>query len=362
MKEIFIVPLAILLMAGLIFGGCAKPAAAPATIKPETVIDMYTHVTPAKFKDALFEVLPKDSSWVRTIGRYTVFSDMEERIKDMEGKAGMAGYKQVITIMQPALETVCDPPTAVKLAKLANDGMAEIVKQYPDKFVAAVACLPMNDMDAALKETGRAINELGMKGILIHTPVVDKPLDSPEFIPLYEKMAKYDLPIWIHPQRSPMFSDYKSEKMSKYQINMAYGWPYESTTAMTRLAVSGIMEKYPNLKFIIHHGGAMIPFFQQRISITDAETTLDMPNVYAKRTKPLIEYMKTFYADVANIPAGAVRLSHEFFGTDHMVFGTDYPFGPPLSATIGYVGELGISKAELAKIFETNCKTLLKLK
>ena len=263
--------------------------------------------------------------------------------------------------MQPALETVADPPTAVKLAKLANDGMAEIVRKYPDKFVAAVACLPMNDMDTALKETDRAINELGMKGILIHTPVVDKSLDSPEFMPLYEKMANYNLPIWIHPQRSPMFSDYKSEKTSTYSIHRAYGWPYESTVAMTRLAVSGILEKYPTLKFIIHHGGAMIPFFQQRIGMTDVDTT-GMPNVYAKRTKPMIEYMKMFYADVANIPAVAVRLSYEFFGTDHMVFGTDYPFGPPLSQTMGYIGELGVGKEEQKKVFSTNCRTILNLR
>jgi len=329
------------------------------TTEPQTIIDIYNHVTPPKFKDALCDVLPKDSPWISNMARFPVFSDMEQRIKDMEQKAGIADYKQVITIAH-SLGTTADPPTAAKLAQLGNDGMAEIVKKYPDKFVAAVACLPLNDMDAALKETDRAINELELKGILINTPVADKPLDSPEFIPLYEKMAKYDLPIWIHPQRTPAFSDYKSEEVSKYQVNMAYGWPYESTVAMTRLAVSGILEKYPSLKFIIHHGGAMIPFFAHRISLTDVDTT-GMPNIYAKRTKPMIEYMKMFYADIANIPAGAVRLSFEFFGTDHMVFGTDYPYGPPLSETIGYIGELGIGKEEQKKFFYDNCKTMLNL-
>ena len=105
----------------------------------------------------------------------------------------------------------------------------------------------------------------------------------------------------------------------------------------------------------------MIPFFQQRIGRTGVNTT-GMPNIYAKLTKPVIEYMKMFYADVANIPATAVLLSYEFFGNAHIVFGTDYPFGPPLSQTIAYMAELGIGQEEQEKVFSTNCETMLNLR
>ena len=143
--------------------------------------------------------------------------------------------------------------------------MAELVLKYPDRFLAGVACLPMNDMDAALTETDRAITDLGLKGVLIYTPINDKPLDAPEFIPLYEKMCQYNLPILIHPMRNPDYPDYRTENASKYRVYNTFGWPYETTVAMTRIVFSGILEKYPNLKFVTHHCGGMVPYLAERI-------------------------------------------------------------------------------------------------
>ena len=164
----------------------------------------------------------------------------------------------------PAVEEIAAPRTAVDLARLANDEMAELVLKYPDRFVAGVACLPMNDMDAALQETDRAINDLRLRGVLIYTPINDKPLDSPEFIPLYEKMSQYDLPILIHPMRNPDYPDYRTENESKYRVYNTFGWPYETTVAMTRIVFSGILEKYPNLKFVTHHCGGMVPYLVRK--------------------------------------------------------------------------------------------------
>ena len=76
-------------------------------------------------------------------------------------------------------------------------------------------------------------------------------------------MCQYDLPIWIHPQREVDYPDYRSEKISKYAMHSMLGWVYETSSAMVRLVLSGVLEKYPNLKFITHHGGAMIPFLQE---------------------------------------------------------------------------------------------------
>ena len=95
----------------------------------------------------------------------------------------------------------------------------------------------MNDMDAALKEADRAINDLRLRGVLIYTPVNDKPLDSPEFMPLYEKMSQYNLPMLIHPMRNPDYPDYRTENESKYRIYNTFGWAYETTAAMTRIDI-----------------------------------------------------------------------------------------------------------------------------
>jgi predicted TIM-barrel fold metal-dependent hydrolase len=117
------------------------------------------------------------------------------------------------------------PKNATELAMALNDEMAELVTRYPDRFPAGVACLPMNDTDAALKETDRAINQLRLRGVLIYTPVNDKPLDAPEFMPLYEKMSRYNLPILIHPMRNPDYPDYRTETESKYRLYNTFGWP-----------------------------------------------------------------------------------------------------------------------------------------
>jgi predicted TIM-barrel fold metal-dependent hydrolase len=86
------------------------------------------------------------------------------------------------------------------MARMANDELAELVIKYPDRFAAGVATLPMNDMDAALREADRAIRGLQLKGVQIFSSINGKPLDLPMFFPLYEKMVGYDLPIWLHPE------------------------------------------------------------------------------------------------------------------------------------------------------------------
>jgi predicted TIM-barrel fold metal-dependent hydrolase len=152
------------------------------------------------------------------------------------------GLTQVLTLASPPIEKAVDTKEAIELSRMANDEMAELVQKYPDRFIGAVASLPMNDPDSALKEVDRAIQELNFKGIQIFTPINGKPLDQPEFMPLYEKMSQYELPIWIHPNRDREVPDYASEDHSKYWIFSMFGWPYETTAAMTRLVFGGYWE------------------------------------------------------------------------------------------------------------------------
>ena len=171
------------------------------------VIDVYSHVTPPKYKELIsktipnFRGFPDPSLW-----------DMDYRFQLMDHFEGLV---QVLTVSLPSLDKVSDIEKAKDLAKCANDEMAELVNRYPERFVAAVASLPLGDIDASLDETDRAINDLRFRGIQINTPINDKPLDSPEFLPLFEKMHEYDLPILIHPQREPNQPDYKTLSESK---------------------------------------------------------------------------------------------------------------------------------------------------
>ncbi len=346
----------------------AEPNIAPAlSPAPASVIDVFSHVIPPAYADALRAQLPKDSFFQSIFQQFRPLYILDERFRD--AAIDIRGYKQVISCVGAPLEEIADPPRAAELAVMANDGLAELVKKYPDRFIAALGYLPMNNMDAALKETDRCINELGFKGIMIYTPINEKPLDSPEFIPLYEKMLKYDLPIFVHPWRGPDYVDYRKETISKFQNFNMWGWDYELTIAQTRLVYSGIMEKYPTLKFVFHHGGSMVPFLQRFTDPASPSFAMGNPTIYAKLTKPAIAYFRMFYVDSSSMPASAIgnigstiiEVPAQFYGVDHVLFGSDYPFpGSRPGPIIDSVRGMRLGAADKTKIFETNAKNILK--
>ena len=271
----------------------------------------------------------------------------------------------------PPLEDFAGPERAAELARLANDEMAELVAKYPDRFVAAIALLPMNDVEAALNETDRAIKELGFKGIYVHSNINGKPLDAPEFLPFFEKMAAYDLPIYIHPWRGNDYPEYPVEDESKYAIASTFGWPYETTAAMTRIVFSGLFERFPNLKVVTHHGGGMVSFYEQRIVQHYGQfqsSYHDYSEISSRLKKAPIDYFKMFYNDTAihgNTPA--LMLAYSFWGADKLIFGADMPLGDPAfgmrsyTETIGAIEAMDISDEEKQMIFAGNIRRLLKL-
>jgi predicted TIM-barrel fold metal-dependent hydrolase len=317
-------------------------------------------------------------------------SDVDQRLRLLD-KYGTA---QILAPSGPPLESIADPKKAAELARIANDSIAEIVSKHPEQFLSAVALIPTNNIEAALEEIDRCVKTLKLKGIYLFTPQIifsktkkklassattdhsvgDLPtetraLDSPDLFPLYEKMAKYDLPIWIHPRTTPAFADYSTEDVSKYRIWHIFGWPYHTTAAMTRLVFSGVFEKYPGIKFIAHHAGAMVPFFDRRIEVLydTAEKVHGGGDNKLVKKKPL-EYFRMFYADTAvNGSTPALECAQKFFGTEHMLFGSDAPhdYGMgevSLKDTILSIEGMDISKGEKQAIFETNARTLLHLK
>lgn len=327
-------------------------------------IDIFPHILTPKYKEA-FRKINGSETFARMHDVISTLSDLNHRFRIMDEHDGLV---QVLTLSSPPAEKFVNPKEALDLARLANDEMAELVLKYPDRFIAAVASLPMNNMDAALDEVDRAIKDLHLKGVQIFTPINDKPLDSPEFLPLYEKMCQYDLPIWIHPQREPDYPDYRSEKTSKYAIHAMFGWVYETSAAMVRLVLSGILEKYPNLKFITHHGGAMIPFLEKRIiSFIDFSATRFKANILENISRPPIDYFKMFYADTAIYGhTTGLMCSYDFYGVKHVVFGTDMPydsqFGLTLTReTIKSIERMAISNTDKKMIFEDNARELLHL-
>lgn len=332
------------------------------------MIDVFNHILPKRYLEERNRRALSRFTGLRS-SRYAeavpTLTDLSIRFKIMDK---YEEYVQVLTIAAPPLEDIASPEDAVYLAKVANDELAELVAKYPDRFVAGVACLPMNAIDEAPKEIDRAIKELRLRGILIYTDVGGKPLDSAEFLPVYEKMAQYDLPIFIHPRREEIVPDYEGEDGSKYLIWTKLGWPHATSMAMIRLVCGGILERFPNLKFITHHAGGTVPYLITRIKLLDDFNEMRMGYRYeVTLTKPIDEYLRMFYNDTAvygNTPS--LMCAYAFCGADHMLFATDMPFDSQIGhrlirETIRSVREMQIPDEEREKIFEDNAKKLLRL-
>jgi aminocarboxymuconate-semialdehyde decarboxylase len=295
--------------------------------------------------------------------------DLDERFRVMDR---FEEYRQVLTLSSPPIEVLAAPEIAIDLAKAANDGMAALVDRHPDRFEAFVASLPMNAPDAVLEEARRAIEKLGARGVQVFTNACGKPLDSPEYLPLFDLMAEYDLPIWLHPARGASYADYPEEDKSKYEIWWTFGWPYETSVTMARIVFAGLFDKHPGLKIITHHMGGMVPYFEGRIGpgwdqLGSRTSDEDLSVYLEKLEKRPLDYFRMFYADTAVFGAqAATECGLSFFGADHVVFASDAPFDPEkgpmyIRETIKVIDRLEISIEEREKIYLKNARKLLNL-
>lgn len=333
-------------------------------------IDVFPHIFPKRFFDRMCEVVSPSHYMQKRTRAIPVLTDLDLRFRIMDR---YEGYVQVLTLCSPPIEAYAAPDLAADLARLANDGMAEIVERHPERFPAFVASLPMNNPDAALREIDRAIDHLGATGVQIFSNVNGKPLDAPEYRPVFDRMAQRRLPIWMHPARPASFPDYQGETRSKFDIWWAWGWPYETTAAMARLVFDGLFERHPDLQIITHHMGAMVPHFEGRAGygLDQLGTRTDDPDdVAAARalTGRPVDHFRKFYGDTALFGAShAMECGLAFFGADRILFGTDMPFDPErgpgfIRETIAAMERMRATPEEKAKIYEGNARRMLRLR
>ena len=339
-------------------------------------IDIFCHIMPPKYLKSLKEKISPEVSKHLPSNYLLGLSDLGIRFRVMDHYPDRI---EILTVANPPIETVLKSEEAIEISKKVNDELAELVAKYPDRFLGAVACLPMNDVDEAIKEAERAIKDLGLKGIQIFTNIMGKTLDSPEFIPLYQKMAEVDYPIWIHPFFENIGQVAKTEKdFSGYRVftgkedpawamdRAVFSLPGASARAMIRLVYSGVFDRFPNIKFITHHCGAGVPFFANRIEMHYLMFG-EKEELELSLKKPVHEYFKMFYADTAlhgNTPA--LMCGYAYFGIDKLLFGTDMPFGTemglwPVRKTIESIDKMEITEKERELIYEENAKRLLKI-
>jgi predicted TIM-barrel fold metal-dependent hydrolase len=328
------------------------------------IIDIYTHILPDRFFQQMSRVSPKlENIGARLRGVRKLF-DLDLRFAEMDT---LGDYRQVISLPNPPLEEIAQGPTAALLARVANDAMAELCEKHPQRFPGFVAAVSLDDVEAALQETERAIGTLGARGIQIFTNIAGHPLDEERFKPVLAAMAAHDLPIWLHPARTAAMPDYAAEKKSRFEMWWCFGWPYETSVAMARLVFSGVFDRHPGLKIVTHHlGGGMIPFFDGRIGagmeVLGARTSDEDYSMVLKSLKrPHLDYFREFYADTALFGAGnGLSCGLDFFGADRVVFSTDAPLGP-IAKTIAAIDALDLGPEAREKIMAANAAKLMKL-
>ena len=329
-------------------------------------IDIFTHVMPKRYKQALYKYADRFATEKAVQDKRPTLTDNEARLSKFDGYDDLV---QILSTAMPPVEEIVGPEEASELARICNDEMAEMVARNPKRYLAAIANLPLNNMDAALKEAERAIKKLGFKGVQIYTRVNGKPPSADEMMPLYELMCQLDLPIWIHPMRSSNQPDYVTETFSHNQLFSIFGWPYDTAAAMSRLIFAGIFEKFPTIKFITHHCGGMVPYFSDRIVIhyNNGLQRLGAEH-FPGLTKHPIDYFRMFYADTAldGNSNYALECGLAFFGEDHVLFGTDMPFdvesgGVSIRETIKAIDNMKVPESTKKKIYEGNARRLLHL-
>lgn len=330
-------------------------------------IDIFNHIFPQAFFDKYIENgLPDIGKRVKNMPSI-VNLDVRFKIMDEFGD-----YCQVISLPAPTIEALGDAKASPDIARLANDGMAELCLKHPKRFPTFIASLPMNNPDAITKEALRAVDTLGASGVQIFTNVNGAPLDGPEFTEFFDTMVKREIGIWMHPARGASMPDYKTEAKSKYEIWWTFGWPYETSAAMARMVFSGFFDRWPNLKLLTHHMGAMAPYFEGRVgygwdALGSRTSDEDYTVILKQLKKRPIDYFRMFHADTALFGATAgTKCGLEFFGEDLVMFASDVPFEPSpglyIRETIRVIESLDLSAATKEKIYRTNAERFLQHK
>lgn len=296
--------------------------------------------------------------------------DLDERFRLMEPHDD---YVQVLSLPGPPIEAFGSPEDTPEVARIGNEGMAELVERHSDRFVGFIAGLPMNNPEAAVREAEHAITQLGATGVQIYTNVNGAPLDQDVYLPLFELMAQQDLPIWVHPSRAPDMADYTTEDRSKYDIWWTFGWPYETSAFMARMVFWGLFDRLPNIKLITHHMGGMVPYFEGRVGYgldslgrrTDEEE--DRLARERLQGRPY-DHFRRFYADTALFGAlPATECGLAFFGTERVLFASDFPFDPQggalfIGETVRVVENMTASLEDKEAIFSGNARRMLRLR
>ncbi|MBM4263350.1 MAG: amidohydrolase [Deltaproteobacteria bacterium] len=263
----------------------------------------------------------------------------------------------VLTIPAPGADRY-GRDDAIKMARVANDAIAAIVRQHPKRFIGFFT-LPTASIKDSLDELERSVNALGLRGFGCFANLNGQPLDREELFPIYERLVKYKLPVYVHPT-APLATEAVGIDIMPTLI---FGWAFDSTVAMTRLVYGRVLERFPEINWVVADVGGVLAFFAQRAINIYTGRTDEIRHKYGLTENPLDQFRR-FYVDTADHPASTLRCVKDFFTADRMVLGTNYPYGPEEGAilvknSLKALDGLDLSATDKAKILGGNAAKIL---
>ncbi len=319
-------------------------------------IDCQTHVMPDPYIDVFTrnpqspQMVREGSDFVVTLvnGRPTARSNtssyrIDKKLKDMDD----AGID--ISILSPNIPGPCmlAPELALEGAQTINNYIAEVIQQHPDRF-AGIATLPWQNVNEAIQEMDRAQDALGFCAAMLFSNIGGRPVDDPEFEPVYAHAESKGFPLVIHPT-FPAWGAHIKE----YTMIPMVGFQIDSSLALLRLILGGMIERHPGLKIVMPHAGGILPYMIGRI---DYQTEV-MGRKSGHISRPPSEYLKEIYLDTCSPSAQALQFACEYSGPQRIVLGTDHPWVEP-KLFIHLIQGLNISEEEKSMIFSKNAAEL----
>ncbi|MGD0803596.1 MAG: amidohydrolase family protein [Candidatus Bathyarchaeia archaeon] len=241
------------------------------------------------------------------------FSDVDGRLKAMDG----AGVDVQVVSVTPGNFCYDVPLEAAKAIAVAqNDAIADMVEDYPSRFVGC-ATVPLQDPEAAVRELDRCVRDLGFKSVEIGSNVAGRNLDSPELMPFYAEAERLETPIVVHP-----INNAGADRMGRYYLGNIVGNPLETTLAIGSVVLGGVLERFRMLTFCWGHGGGFWPYqigrFDHGYDVR-LESKANIP-------KPPSRYSSRMYYDTITHSEGALKYLISSMGAGNVLYGTDFPW------------------------------------
>jgi aminocarboxymuconate-semialdehyde decarboxylase len=325
------------------------------------VIDIHNHYYPPEYLNALGPlgssikvVMGADGNpQVHYPGDYNILVPGHRDLDYREGVLAELGVDlQVISLTTPGTH-VEKPDVAVKLARIVNDAFAGAVAR-PSKRFAALATLPLCDPAASVTELARAMDQLRMPGAMLFSNINGVGLDDQRFWPLYEAANDRDAVFMIHPEYPVGV-----EAMTEYWLMPLNGFLFDTTLAASKLVFSGVVKRFPRIRWSLGHLGGTIPYLAERLdrgfrAFKECRKHIDEPpTAYLKRH---------FYYDTVNFSQAALKCAIEFAGAGHIVAGSDYPHQiGSIPLMLEAIHSLPISTADREAILGGTMASLLKV-